>query len=65
MEGFEELIENLGLMLGGTTLGAYFASILRIRHHLKTLFVAATALIAGLIHKKKKPAIGGIQDSSE
>jgi len=52
-------------MLGGTTLGAYFASILRIRHHLKTLFVAATALIAGLIHKKKKPAKGGIQDSSE
>ena len=54
----EELLENIGLALGGTTVGAYFVHVLRLRHNMKALFLSATGLLAGCIarfrgrHKK-------------
>lgn len=35
LEDIEELLENAGLALRGTTIGAYFSKFLQLRHHAK------------------------------
>jgi hypothetical protein len=57
LEDIEEMLENLVLTLGGTTIGAYFAKVLHLRHYLKELFLGIFAMLAGAFTKlrsKKK-----------
>ena len=55
-------------MLGGTTFGAYFANIIRIRHHFKNLFAAVAAFIiafiARSIKRKDSPEKGEKEDEA-
>jgi predicted esterase YcpF (UPF0227 family) len=53
LENIQELLENLGLTLGGTTIGAYFARIIRIRHLFRTVFCAAAVFFMNLLNKIK------------
>jgi hypothetical protein len=54
LEGMEKLLENIFLALGGTTAGAYFSDVLRMRHHLRTLMTTFLAFMAGTFAKIKK-----------
>ena len=54
LEGMQEMLENLALALGGTTIGAYFADFLRMRHHVKALFVGLLALLTGTFAKMRQ-----------
>jgi hypothetical protein len=54
LEGIKEVLENMGLMLGGTTLGAYFAYVLRLRHNLKALLSAIVTLIVRFTKKPQR-----------
>jgi hypothetical protein len=55
----EELMENLGLILGATTFGAYFANIFRLRHHIKSFLAYIAIFITTLLAKKKKNGKAG------
>jgi predicted esterase YcpF (UPF0227 family) len=56
LEGIEEMLENTALALAGTTMGAYFANILRMRHHVKNFLINIFTLLSGLFTKFKQRA---------
>ena len=53
LEGIEELLENIGLALGGTTIGAYFANFIHIRHLFKPLYLVIVLSFMKIVNRIK------------